>query len=126
MHQSAGRRSAFSWVLYASLLFTVLHCGLGHGQAIGLTLNGVGGAFCSHSGIAPDLVSFDKWLGDSLGGISTLDCPLCSHLGLVFSPLQLDHPLVRAHVDSPLPGTPLSWPRRLWPPANPRASPALG
>jgi len=125
MHQSAGHRRSFAWILYASLLFTVLHCGLGHGQAIGLTLNGLGGAFCSHSGATAGPISFEQWSGDSLATGTTLDCPLCSHTGLAFTPLLPDLPIACHVVHTLLPDAPDNWPRRFWPQANPRASPAL-
>lgn len=125
MHRPAERRHALAWTLYASLLFALLQCGLGHGQAVGLTLNGVGGAFCGHAGATPGPVSFDKWLGDTLGGSTALDCPLCSHTGLACATRIVDLPVAQHSVQSPLPAAPTAGPRRLWPPANPRASPAL-
>lgn len=125
MHQSAGHRRSFAWILYASVLFTVLHCGLGHGQAIGLTLNGLGGAFCGHTATATRSISFEQSLGDSLAIGTKLDCPLCSHTGLAFTPLLPDLALSYRIVHTLLPIAPDSWPRRFWPQANPRASPAL-
>lgn len=126
MHRPAEHRHTLVWILYASVLFTVLHCGLGHGQASGLMLVGVDGAFCSHSAATPSSISFDTWLGDTLGGAATLDCPLCSHTGTPWLPLLLiGIPVARRGSRAPLPDRPSTWPRRLWPPANPRASPAL-
>ncbi|MHA6195032.1 DUF2946 family protein [Pseudomonas wadenswilerensis] len=126
MHRPAGRRQTLAWILYASLLFTLLHCGLGHGQAAGLVLAGVDGAFCSHSGATPAPAPFDHWLGDTLGGGTSLDCPLCSHTGLPALPLLLSGLIGALRVlHSPLPDRPYAAPRHRWPPANPRASPAL-
>ncbi|MDP9523141.1 DUF2946 family protein [Pseudomonas putida] len=125
MHRPAGRRHAFAWLLYASVLFAALHCGLGHGQASGLTLNGAGGAFCGHAGATPSPLGFEQWLGDTLAAGTTPDCPLCSHIGLAFMPLPPDLPVARATPDISLPVSPAAWPRRFWPAANPRASPAL-
>ncbi|WP_372490315.1 DUF2946 family protein [Pseudomonas sp. WHRI 8519] len=123
MHRQTGRRRSIAWTLYASLLFAALHCGLGHGQAISLTLNGMGGAFCGHAGAAPNVTRFDHWPGDTLASGSMIDCPLCSHTGLAFTPLLPDLPVV--HLASSLSLIVLiAWPRRLWPTANPRASPA--
>ncbi|WP_409279006.1 hypothetical protein [Pseudomonas defluvii] len=104
----------------------MLHCGLGHGQATDLMLIGVDGAFCSHSGVTPSPISFDKWLGDTLGGTSRVDCPLCSHTGTVLLPfLFIGIFTARRGSHATLSDHPYTWPRRLWPPANPRASPAL-
>jgi len=125
MHRSAERRRSLALLLYASVFFTVLHCGMGHGQAIGLTLNGLGSAFCGHGGAASGSVSFEQWLGDSLVVGATFDCPLCSHTGLAFSSLQPNLPVTQPVVDTSLPVAPNNRPRRFWPPANPRASPAL-
>ncbi|WP_337994628.1 DUF2946 family protein [Pseudomonas sp. 8209] len=125
MHRSAARRRSLTWLLYASVFFAVLHCGLGQGQAIGLTLNGLGGAFCGHIGAVPRSISFEQWLGDGLAVGATLDCPLCSHTGLAFTSLQFSLPFADPAVQTLLPIAPATWPRRFWPPANPRASPAL-
>ncbi|MFJ4113466.1 DUF2946 family protein [Pseudomonas sp. NPDC089758] len=125
MHRSAGRRHAYAWLLYASVLFAVLHCGLGHGQTSGLTLNGAGSAFCGHAGAPPGPLGFAPRLGDTLAAGATLDCPLCSHTGLALMPLLRDLPVARVTPDSSLPASPAAWPRRLWPAVNPRASPAL-
>lgn len=125
MHRAAGRRHAFAWILYASVLFAVLHCGIGHGQATGLALNGAGTAFCGHAGAPPGRIGFEQWLGENLAANTTLDCPLCSHAGLAFTPLLPDLPFAHAALDDRLPAAPAAWPRRLWPAANPRASPAL-
>lgn len=125
MHPRAGHRRSFAWILYASLLFALLHCGLGHGQAIGLTLNGLGGAFCGHAGAAASPISFEQSLGDSLATGITLDCPLCSHTGLAFTPLLPDLQAAYQTAHTLLPIAPDNWPRRFWPQANPRASPAL-
>lgn len=43
-------RSLIAWALYFCVLFNVFACGLGHGQMMGLELNGVGGQFCSALG----------------------------------------------------------------------------
>lgn len=125
MPRQAGRRNAFAWILYASVLFALLHCGLGHGQASGLMLNGVGGAFCGHSATAVGAVSFDKGLGATLGGVSTIDCPMCSHTGVAITLQLLGMVFAGRASKLSLPIAPAIWPRLRWPAANPRASPAL-
>jgi hypothetical protein len=125
MHRAAGRRRTLSWGLYACVLFAVLHCGLGHGQAGGLMLNGAGGTFCGHLATAASAVSFGKGLGATFAGVSTIDCPLCSHAGLAIT-LQLLGVVFAPRACKPsLPIVPATWPRLRWPAANPRASPAL-
>ncbi|MQT88021.1 hypothetical protein GHO39_02420 [Pseudomonas helleri] len=107
------------------MLFSVLHCGLGHGQAIGLTLNDLSGSFCGHWGGVSVPVSFEQWLGDGLAVGVTLDCPMCSHTGLALTPVLLAPADAHTVVHTLKATSRKSWPRRFWPPANPRASPAL-
>jgi len=122
MHRQTERRRSIAWTLYASLLFAVLHCGLGHGQVIGLIPNGMGGAFCGQGVATLNPNSVAPWLGDTLASGNTIDCPLCSPTGLAFTS-RLPVPPV-AHLDNALPLTlPVAWPRQLWLAANPRASP---
>ncbi|PNB54169.1 DUF2946 domain-containing protein, partial [Pseudomonas sp. FW305-130] len=73
-------RTLTAWTLYASVLFSLLLCGLHHGQMGGLRLAGLEGGFCSvnsEHGVAIDL--------DGAGGdqhMAQLDCPVCSSFGL--------------------------------------------
>ncbi|HFL2185210.1 TPA: DUF2946 family protein [Pseudomonas putida] len=124
-YASSNRTSPHTqWGLYACVLFAVLHCGLRHGQAGGLMLNGAGGTFCGHIATAASAVSFDKGLGATLAGVSTIDCPLCSHAGLAIT-LQLLGVVFAPRACKPLlPIVPATWPRLRWPAANHRASPA--
>ncbi|MBX8486848.1 DUF2946 domain-containing protein [Pseudomonas cichorii] len=121
----AAHRTCIALALYFCVLFNVLSCGLGHGQALGLALNGVGGVFCSlGGGSAPVQVKLD---GESavISPVNTFACLMCSmaFLSLMFligiawllsSASRL--PFAR-EVRSQAP------PRYCWPSANPRASP---
>ncbi|MBB4820002.1 hypothetical protein HNP29_003395 [Pseudomonas alcaligenes] len=120
-------RSLIAWMLYACVLFNLLACGIHHGQALGLELSGLGGAFCSATG--SDGPSVDGDLSGSLAQLSSLgfSCPMGSAvtLGILFflglSWLQRRRELPRPPRDRHT-GTP---PRYCWPSANPRASPCL-
>ncbi|BDM23585.1 DUF2946 domain-containing protein [Pseudomonas sp. NPDC089428] len=120
-------RTLTAWTLYASVLFSLLLCGLHHGQMGGLRLAGLEGGFCSinsEHGVAIDL--------DGAGGdqhMAQLDCPVCSSFGLAvplgsgawsFSPAQVTATspiVVRSWAQPP--------PRYLRPALTPRAPPAI-
>ena len=36
-------RSLIAWMLYCCVLFNVFACSIGHGQMLGMQLNGIGG-----------------------------------------------------------------------------------
>ncbi|MFJ4066310.1 DUF2946 family protein [Pseudomonas sp. NPDC089996] len=80
MNLTRHTRTLTAWTLYASVLFSLLLCGLHHGQMGGLRLAGLEGGYCSinsEHGVAIDL--------DSAGGdshMAQLDCPVCSSFGL--------------------------------------------
>ncbi len=40
-------RSLIAWMLYCCVLFNVFACSIGHGQMVGMQLNGIGGQFCT-------------------------------------------------------------------------------
>ncbi|MHC6226300.1 DUF2946 family protein [Pseudomonas sp. X10] len=117
-------RSLIAWALYASVLFSLLVCGLHHGQMAGLSLSGLDGAFCSLT--ADHGPSVDPQ-GSGPDAMAQFSCPLCSSFGLAV--------IVDGHgwTLGQLPGTSVapivvrSWaqppPRQLWPSLNPRASP---
>lgn len=119
-------RSIVAWTLYFCVLFNVFACGLGHGQMMGLTLNGLGGEFCSIQGGDSPLVG--KSLGDSATSSWSgfFNCPICSAvtLAIVFlfglawllSIRQTPRPAHEQRNKAP--------PRYTWPSANPRASPS--
>ena len=118
-------RTLTAWTLYASVLFSLLLCGLHHGQMGGLRLAGLQGGFCSinsEHGVAIDL--------DDAGGdqhMAQLDCPVCSSFGMAvpLSSGQWSFTAVRAGATSPI--VVRSWaqppPRYQRPSLNPRASP---
>ncbi|MCE0910725.1 DUF2946 family protein [Pseudomonas sp. FYR_2] len=120
-------RTLTAWTLYASVLFSLLLCGLHHGQMGGLRLAGLEGGFCSvnsEHGVAIDL--------DGAGGdqhMAQLDCPVCSSFGLAV-PLSSggwSFTATQAVATSPI--VVRSWaqppPRYQRPALNPRASPAI-
>lgn len=125
MDRCTGNRPLIAWALYFSVLFNVLCCGLGHGQALGFALNGIGGGFCS---LANDISTSQA---QQHGTSSTADwsnlfaCPTCTanFLTLVFLLgvawlLSCANPRrFCSEVRSQAP------PRYCWPTANPRASP---
>lgn len=80
MKTTRHTRIADRLTLYASVLFSLVLCGLHHGQMGGLRLAGLEGGFCSinsEHGVAIDL--------EGAGGdqhMAQLDCPVCSSFGL--------------------------------------------
>ncbi|MGY4533005.1 hypothetical protein ACVW0Y_002135 [Pseudomonas sp. TE3786] len=125
MKPTLTNRSLMAWLLYFSVLFNVLACGIGHGQLLGLSLNGVGGAFCSADNSAgPTLDSGSGSVNDA-SATTPFSCPLCGAVGLGLALLFCLSWLLPARRDR-LP----AWepqrkapPRYSWPSANPRASP---
>ncbi len=127
MKLSRPDRSLIAWTLYFCVLFNVFVCGLGHGQMMGLELNGLGGQFCSSLGTkAP---ASDAGLGNPTASSwsNFFACPVCSAvtLGIVFLFClawllglgQKPRPAHERRNKAP--------PRYSWPSANPRASPAF-
>lgn len=119
-------RSLIAWTLYFCVLMNLFVCGLGHGQMMGLELNGIGGQFCSVEGSQP--IS-DKGLGSpASSNISNyFACPVCNALTVALVFLiglawllglgQTPRPAHERRNKAP--------PRYSWPSANPRASPAV-
>jgi hypothetical protein len=119
-------RSLIAWTLYFCVLMNLFVCGLGHGQMMGLELNGIGGQFCSVEGSQP--IS-DKGLGSTASSnISNyFACPVCNALTVALVFLiglawllglgQTPRPAHERRNKAP--------PRGSWPSANPRASPAF-
>ena len=125
MQLTSSRRSLTAWALYFCVLFNVIACGLGHGQMMGLELNGVDGSFCSalgNKGPISDLGSRDNSASD---WSSAFSCPICSAITLSFALLFCLTWLLSAskragfyrYIRCRAP------PRYYWPSANPRASP---
>lgn len=118
-----SHRSLIAWLLYACVLFSALACSINHGQQSGLALNGVGGLFCSadnHAGAALKS-SFSE--SKSYSVMPNLGCPLCSAVTLSIAALLclswLLRPAGKTFVLAQ--PAPLTSPRFIWPPANPRA-----
>ncbi|MDH4569918.1 DUF2946 domain-containing protein [Pseudomonas sp. BN414] len=118
-------RSLIAWMLYVCVLFNLFACGLHHGQAMGLELSGLGGAFCSGQSNA------DPGLDGNLGGSAAsgwsgvFKCPLCGTIPLAMAALFTLLWLlgVRDARPSTFETRRNAPPRYLWPSANPRASP---
>lgn len=119
-------RTLMAWMLYCCVLFNVLACSIGHGQMVGMQLNGIGGQFCTVDPATQAPVSSNT----SEEPLPTLSkafaCPLCStggmgpalnsSLTLAILPQQHSPPLaIIANADLPA--------RFIWPSANPRAPP---
>lgn len=115
-----------AWMLYCCVLFNVFACSIGHGQMVGMQLNGIGGPFCSVDPATQAPVSSNS-SDDNLPTLSkAFGCPLCStggmgpalnsSLTLAILPEQHSPPLaVISNADLPA--------RFTWPSANPRAPP---
>jgi hypothetical protein len=119
-------RTLMAWMLYCCVLFNVFACSIGHGQMVGMQLNGIGGQFCTVDP-ASQLPASSNSSDDKLPTLSkAFGCPLCStggmgpalnsSLTLAILPQQHSPPLaVVANADLPA--------RFTWPSANPRAPP---
>jgi hypothetical protein len=127
MNASHHHRPLIAWTLYFCVLFNVFACGLGHGQMLGLELNGVGGQFCSAMGNSGPALDGDFSDQAAAQWSATFSCPLCSALSLGIALMFCLGWLLLA-------GRPRRfWPERRskapprhgWPGANPRAPPAL-
>ena len=126
MKLARADRSLIAWMLYGCVLFNVFACSIGHGQMVGMQLNGIGGQFCTVDPRtqAPAPVNTGD---ESLPTLSkAFGCPLCStggmgpalnsSLTLAILPEQHSPPLaVVTNADLPA--------RFTWPSANPRAPP---
>ncbi|MDD1957799.1 DUF2946 domain-containing protein [Pseudomonas sp. 8209] len=127
MKFTRANRSLIAWTLYFSVLFNLFACGIGHGQMMGLQLNGIGGAFCSAMGTPGPTLKTDYSDASIAGWDSLQTCPVCAAavvclaLSLVIGWLLAFTRTRRYHRElrSKAP------PRYCWPSANPRASPLL-
>ncbi|MNF44022.1 hypothetical protein D3C84_251270 [compost metagenome] len=127
MNIARHNRPLIAWMLYASVLFSLVACGIHHGQMSGLSLSGLNGGFCSVSNDHGRYVD----VGDSHESAPHLatqfSCPLCSSFAVAVAintlAWVLDYVpgggvapvIVRSLAQPP--------PRYLWPALNPRASP---
>ena len=112
-------RSLIAWMLYCCVLFNVFACSIGHGQMVGMQLNGIGTqAPAPYKSTDESLPTLSKAFG----------CPLCSTGGMgpalnsslnvaVLPQPHAPPPAIVASADIPA--------RFTWPAANPRAPPAF-
>jgi hypothetical protein len=120
-------RSLIAWTLYASVLFSLVACGIHHGQMSGMSLIGLNGGFCSVSNDHDPYVDS----GDSQESVphlaAQLSCPLCSSFAVAVTINTLAWALdyVPGGAATPIIVRSLAQPppRYLWPALNPRASP---
>ncbi|MFK3795216.1 MULTISPECIES: DUF2946 domain-containing protein [unclassified Pseudomonas] len=126
MKLNRSDRHLIAWMLYCCVLFNVFACSIGHGQMVGMQLNGIGGEFCSTDGRALTVEAFKP--GDQkLPTLSAaFGCPLCSTGGMgpaLSSSLTLAI-LPETHSPPPAVVTATQIPSAVhWPTANPRAPP---
>ncbi len=121
-------RSLIAWMLYCSVLFNVFACSIGHGQMVGMQLNGIGGQFCT---VDPrtQAPKPSPPADESLPTLSkAFGCPLCSTGGMgpaLNSSLNVAV-LPQPHAPPPAIVLAADIPARFtWPTAHPRAPPAL-
>ncbi|KQQ55647.1 hypothetical protein ASF84_09925 [Pseudomonas sp. Leaf127] len=125
MKKSPTHRTSIVMALYFCVLFNVLSCGIGHGQALGMALNGIGGSYCSLGSNASALSDQQDSALSAADWGNLFTCPMgsASLLVLVFLIAvawllaRANRPAVMREVRSQAP------PRYCWPSANPRASP---
>ena len=121
-------RSLIAWMLYCCVLFNVFACSIGHGQMVGMQLNGIGGQFCT----VDPRTQAPKPSNSTDENLPTLSkafgCPLCSTGGMgpaLSSSLNVAV-LPQPHAPPPAIVLAADIPARLtWPTANPRAPPAF-
>lgn len=126
MNRATSNRPLVAWALYFSVLFNVLCCGLGHGQALGFALNGVGGGgFCSLGSDTSTLQAKQDSGLTAADWSNPFSCPTCSATFLTLLFLLAVAWLLACAKPKPLKRELRSQapPRYCWPSANPRASP---
>jgi len=126
MKLARSDRTLIAWMLYCCVLFNVFACSIGHGQMVGMQLNGVGGQFCSVND-RPQTPVHSTPGEQQLPTLSAaFGCPLCSTGGMgpaLNSSLTLAI-LPQQHSPPPAVVTSYEIPVRFnWPTANPRAPP---
>lgn len=125
MNRPPSHRPSIALALYFCVLFNVLSCGLAHGQALGLALNGFGGAFCSLGSATSALQAKQDGALAGTDLTKTLSCPMCSAafltlvflVGVAWLIANANRRMPIREVRSQAP------PRYCWPSSNPRASP---
>lgn len=119
-------RSLTAWTLYASVLLSLLFCGIHHGQMSGLALSGLDSGYCVVEGGDSSALASKTTLPQG-GGESAVkfSCPLCSAallcmvflIGLTWLLSGRQRQAWTGDLRCKAP------PRYSWPSANPRASP---
>lgn len=125
MTLSPIHRSLIAWALYFCVLFNVISCGLGHGQALGLALNGIDGGFCSLNSDTSTLQAKQDGAFTATDWSNRFTCPMCTAAFLVLVFLigvaWLMACAGRSSFARERRGQ--APPRYCWPSSNPRASP---
>ncbi|MDR2307890.1 MAG: DUF2946 family protein [Paucimonas sp.] len=125
MKTTRRTRTLTAWALYASVLFSLLLCGLHHGQMSGLRLSGLEGGFCASDSGHGAAIDLDGSAGDQ--HMAQLDCPVCSSFAMAVPLSSSVWSFARAQGQAPAPIVVRSWaqppPRYLRHAINPRASP---
>ncbi len=126
MKFSRTDRSLLAWTLYCCVLLNVFTCSIGHGQMVGMQLNGIGGQFCAVDPATQAPVSTNS-SQDQLPTLSkAFGCPLCSSggMGPAFNSSLTLATLPEQHSPPLAPIASADLPARfIWPAANPRAPP---
>ncbi|QBF25921.1 DUF2946 domain-containing protein [Pseudomonas tructae] len=127
MNRAPSNRPLIAWTLYFCVLFNLFACGIGHGQMMGLQLNGIGGAYCSAMGGAGPTLKSDFGDQSIAGWDSMQTCPVCAAAVVCLSlVLVIGWLLAVTRVRRyPCELRSKAPPRYCWPAANPRASPPL-
>lgn len=121
-------RSLIAWMLYCCVLFNVFACSIGHGQMVGMQLNGISGQFCTvdprtqaplpSNSTDENLPTLSKAFGCPLCSTGGMGPALNSHLNVAVLP-QPHAPPAAVVLAADIPA------RLTWPAANPRAPPAF-
>ena len=128
MKLARADRSLIAWMLYCCVLFNVFACSIGHGQMVGMQLNGISGQFCTvdprtqaplqNNSTDENLPTLSKAFGCPLCSTGGMGPALNSHLNVTVLP-QPHAPPAAVVPAADIPA------RFTWPTANPRAPPAL-
>lgn len=127
MTKARKERSLTAWMLYFSILFSACVCAISHGQMAGMQLSGLDSQYCSFEGnfgAGADLHGSGIVAPNPATGTG---CALCSVFSaIIVAALFGLLGLLAADTGRPIPALGvLRLFRYHWPPANPRASPAV-
>lgn len=82
MKLARADRSLIAWMLYCCVLFNVFACSIGHGQMVGMQLNGIGGQFCTVDPRTQAPTPSNAPEGNLPTLSKAFGCPLCSTGGM--------------------------------------------